>query len=551
MSDIDTASNQSLLRVMALHALAYCERLFYLEEVEEIRVADHRVYAGRTLHEAELPQDGGELVNITLESERWGLKGKLDYLRYRNGHPVPFEHKRGRSKEDEAWESDRIQIIAYAALLAEHLDRPIPEGRIRYHANNKTVRVPIDEDALEGVRRAIDRARELAVSVQRPPVAVNENLCARCSLAPVCLPEEERLAAVTAGEAEKGDGPLVRLFPEIDERRVLHVTDPGMHVGKHGEEIKVTPREGVARLFPGHDVAAIVLHGAAQISSQTIHFCLANDIGVHWVTGGGSYAGGVVPPGGVQRRHRQFLAMGDPALCLGLVRRLARTKIENQFHFLLRAGRARGVREEIACHLDAMRGGLRGLEAAEGADAIRGHEGMAGRHYFGALPHLLDPDQAHMQFGSRNRRPPRDRFNAALSFGYALLYKDVMAALITVGLDPAFGFFHTPRSAAYPLALDLMELFRTLMWDMPLVAAINRRQWTPEHFTIAGQQVWLTDDGRRLAIELYETRKQESWKHPVVGYALSYHRAIELEARLLEKEWSGTPGLFAKMQLRG
>jgi len=86
---------------------------------------------------------------------------------------------------------------------------------------------------------------------------------------------------------------------------------------------------------------------------------------------------------------------------------------------------------------------------------------------------------------------------------------------------------------------------------MPLVAAINRRQWTPEHFTIAGQQVWLTDDGRRLAIELYETRKQESWKHPVVGYALSYHRAIELEARLLEKEWSGTPGLFAKMRLRG
>lgn len=28
------------IRVMALHALLYCERLFYLEEVEEIRVAD-------------------------------------------------------------------------------------------------------------------------------------------------------------------------------------------------------------------------------------------------------------------------------------------------------------------------------------------------------------------------------------------------------------------------------------------------------------------------------------------------------------------------------
>jgi hypothetical protein len=30
------------LRIMSLHALAYCERLFYLEEVEETRVADER-----------------------------------------------------------------------------------------------------------------------------------------------------------------------------------------------------------------------------------------------------------------------------------------------------------------------------------------------------------------------------------------------------------------------------------------------------------------------------------------------------------------------------
>jgi len=29
------------IRIMALHAMMYCERLFYLEEVEEIRVAEH------------------------------------------------------------------------------------------------------------------------------------------------------------------------------------------------------------------------------------------------------------------------------------------------------------------------------------------------------------------------------------------------------------------------------------------------------------------------------------------------------------------------------
>jgi CRISPR-associated protein Cas1 len=125
-----------------------------------------------------------------------------------------------------------------------------------------------------------------------------------------------------------------------------------------------------------------------------------------------------------------------------------------------------------------------------------------------------------------------------------------MAAVICVGLDPALGFFHRPRSAAYPLALDLMELFRTTLVDMPLVASVNRRQWSEEHFARTPQKVWLSGEGRKQAIQLYETRKQEQWRHPVLKYSLSYARAIELEARLLEKEWSGSPGLFAKMRLR-
>lgn len=546
----ESSTEHEPLRIMSLHALAYCERLFYLEEVEEIRVADHRVYAGRTLHEVEIPDDGGELVSITLESAAWGLKGKLDYLRYRDGALVPYEHKRGRSKGDEAWASDRLQLIAYAVLLAEQVGRPIGEGRVRYHANNKTVRIPIDDTALADLKASIQRARELATAVQRPPVSDNENLCARCSLAPVCLPEEERLAAEAQG-SEAPVEPLPRLFPEIDERRVLHVTEPGMRVGKHGEEIIVTPKDGEAHRVPSHDVSAIVLHGAAQISSQAIHYCLAHDIGVHWLTGGGQYAGGIQPPAGVQRRHRQFHGLADADRVLQLARRLTRAKVENQLRFLLRGARARGVLDELDPAIQGIRAELRGLERDASLDAVRGHEGMAGRHYFSALPRLLDPTQAHMQFDGRNRRPPTDAFNAALSFGYALLYRDVMAAIITVGLDPAFGILHTPRSAAYPLALDLMELFRVTLWDMPLVAAINRRQWTEDHFTATGRQVWLNDAGRRLAIELFETRKQERWRHPVAGYSLSYQRAIELEVRLLEKEWSGAPGLFARMRLRG
>jgi CRISPR-associated protein Cas1 len=49
---------------------------------------------------------------------------------------------------------------------------------------------------------------------------------------------------------------------------------------------------------------------------------------------------------------------------------------------------------------------------------------------------------------------------------------------------------------------------------------------------------------------IYERRKADSWKHPVIGHSLTYSRLLKLEARLLEKEWMGEGGLFARMRLR-
>src|SRR5216683_1247338 len=128
----ETAAVEPLVRVMALHALAYCERLFYLEEVEEIRVADEAVYAGRVLHqELEEPdQTGTEQRSLDVASETLGLTGRVDAVRHRDGRWVPYEHKRGRcarslAKEPAAWPSDRLQVLAYALLLEEAIGGPV------------------------------------------------------------------------------------------------------------------------------------------------------------------------------------------------------------------------------------------------------------------------------------------------------------------------------------------------------------------------------------------------------------------------------------------
>ena len=540
------------LRVMSLHALAYCPRLFYLEEVEEIRVADARVYAGRELHASLAADEDGERTQLELADPGLGLVGKVDAIRRRDGALVPYEHKRGKARRDgktaEAWPSDRLQVIAYAALIESATGQDIPEGRVRYHADGVTVRVPIDSAARVDLAAAIAQARRLRESTERPPVTDNERLCVRCSLAPVCLPEETR-------QADDPEHAPTRLFPPDRDGASLHVVTAGARIGRAGETLVVTPPDGLpATRHAIREVDALILHGHAQVTTQALALCAERDVPVHWLTVSGHHTASLTATAGrVQRRLRQYRALADEGTCLRLARALAHAKVEAQHRYLLRGSRGdEATRSAMSPDLVPIRSALGRIASAADRDSLRGLEGSAAVGYFRGLARLLGPAVPEsLRYATRTRRPPLDRFNALLGFGYGLLHTAVMRAILAAGLEPALGFFHTPRSAAYPLVLDLMELWRVPLWDMPLVGSLNRNQWDPDaDFVATKAKVWLSDPGRRKAIGLFEARLDESWKHPVLGYSLSYARALELEARLLEKEWSGEPGLFARIRLR-
>lgn len=556
-------NDSPLIRAMGLHALAYCERLFYLEEVEELYLADEQVYAGRELHESLAaghptpPPDsepGSRAISLAISSQRLGLVGRVDVLKRRDGMLIPYEHKRGRAARDpngnpSAWPSDEIQVVAYAMMIEDHMGVSVSEARVRYHRDGVTVRIPVDTEARRAVLKAIERARELRETLERPPVASNENLCRRCSLAPVCLPEESR-QAVDPTHVPK------RLFPEKDTRTTLHVLSQGAKVGRDAESLVVTTPEGTIRR-PSGEISAVILHGMTQISTQALRLCADREIAVHWVTQTGWHVGSFTTTAGqVQRRVRQYQALygkeGD-ALRLRLAKALVIARLEGQRRYVLRATRDRPERRAaVEAAITEIRRSVRKASVVGSIEELRGHEGAATRSYWSVFNELLNEDVSEeLRYVARTRRPATDRLSALLNFGYGLLRTAVMRGVLASGLEPALGFYHTPRSAAHPLVLDLMELFRLLLWDIPLIGALNRKQFEPQYdFLNAGGAIWLSDTGRRKVIRIFESRLQESWKHPVVGYSLSYERTIELEARLLEKEWSGDPGLFAQARIR-
>src|SRR5262249_49648180 len=316
-----------------------------------------------------------EAVSLELASDALGLTGKVDCLRRRDGSYLPYEHKRGQPRrlDDNTaapWPSDRLQLIAYAVLLEATFGQPIAEGRIRYHAANVSVRVPIDDDARADLRQAIAEARRLRESVERPPITDNERLCARCSLAPVCLPEEVRQ------EREPERDP-VRLFPPDRDGTTLHVMAQGAHVGCSGDSLVVRPRDQPESKHPIRAVETLLIHGFAQVTTQALRKCVEHGVGVPWLTTSGyPLASLTATAGQVQRRIRQYRALTDEATCLRLAKVLVLAKVEGQHRYLLRASRGDdAVREAMRPALNGIQEALRGVTEASGRDGLGGPEG--------------------------------------------------------------------------------------------------------------------------------------------------------------------------------
>jgi CRISPR-associated protein Cas1 len=308
---------------------------------------------------------------------------------------------------------------------------------VRYLESGRTVRLPIDQTLRQEVEQAIGRARALRLQTIRPPVTTNERLCPRCSLAPVCLPEEERLAKDPTRQT-------VRLFPPHADRMIVHVLEHGAHVGRKEDRLVVRlPKDGTEASYPIHQVESVVVHGYGQISTQALRLCADHEVAVQWMTGSGMVMGAFVQFAHSAQRHlRQFRALESEPERLRLSRQLVTAKVDAQFHFLQRGLRG-DDRPDGGELLARIRHKLRQVDSAE-LDTLLGLEGAAAAAYFEGLSLLLKPDlDVRLRYVRRSRRPAADRFNALLNYLYGMLYRQVLGSILAVGLHPGVG---TPTS---------------------------------------------------------------------------------------------------------
>lgn len=319
----------------------------------------------------------------------------------------------------------------------------------------------------------------------------------------------------------------------------LYVSTPDSYCRLDNDTLRVELNDETRLRVPLHHLQAVVCFGRIGLSLPLMYRLADDAIALVLLDENGRFKARLegATSGSVLLRRAHHVRSMDSAFALEMARAFVAGKVKNSRHVLLRGARE-ARNEETASTLtrraDDLAAALRSLPVAVDMDVLRGIEGEAARQYFSAMTLLVREDQReHFTMNGRNRRPPRDRFNALLSFLYSMWTNDCRSAVEAVGLDPQIGFLHAVRPGRAALALDLLEEFRPLA-DRLALTLINRRQVVASDFLVReGGGVSLTESARKTVVIAYQERKKEPLQHPLLVQPMALGLVPLVQARLM------------------
>lgn len=321
----------------------------------------------------------------------------------------------------------------------------------------------------------------------------------------------------------------------------LYVTLPDAWLRLDNDTLRVDVERETRLRVPLHHLSAVVCLGHVGMSAPLVHRLADDGIALVLLDAQGRFKArleGAVS-GNVLLRQAQFQRAAEPVFTLDMARACVAGKVKNARQVLQRGAReAKSPNDAKALTRLAndLAASLRALPQADTLDALRGLEGEAARQYFAGLNLLVRADQRDaFAMDGRTRRPPRDRFNALLSFLYAMWMNDCRSALEAAGLDPQVGFLHALRPGRAALALDLMEEFRP--WaDRLALTLINRGQVKADDFVLReGGGVSLEPEARKAVVVAFQERKKDELNHPLLAQSVPLGVVPLVQARLLAR----------------
>ena len=281
----------------------------------------------------------------------------------------------------------------------------------------------------------------------------------------------------------------------VDRRDIQLEHDAGaLVIRDRGTRIATVPLAPITRVF---------LRGSVQMAASVLGHLGERGIGVAILSGRKGQATLFFgrPHNDARLRVEQTRRSLNPDFCRAYARHLVQRKLQRQRDWFGELRQQRPQQRYPLTHaMQGLQAHLDKIQRAPSLDSLRGLEGAAAVSYFAGLRAVVPPSLA---FNERNRRPPRDPFNALLSLTYTLAHAEAALALHAAGLDPCIGYYHQLSHSRESLACDLIETVRPLV-DAACLAMVTQQVLNADHFSHSPAGCLLGKAGRTRYYGAYE-----------------------------------------------
>lgn len=160
-------------------------------------------------------------------------------------------------------------------------------------------------------------------------------------------------------------------------------------------------------------------------------------------------------------------------------------------------------------------------------------EGQIWSRFYDSFKYFLPED---FIMNKRVKRPPDNPINALVSFGNTLLYTKTISSIYETHLNQTISFLHSPREGRFSLSLDISEAFKPIIVFKTIFDLVGKKRiQVSKHFDKSLNYALLNDEGKKIFIDAFETRINETFMHKKLKRKTSFKNCIKLDGYKLIK----------------
>lgn len=318
-------------------------------------------------------------------------------------------------------------------------------------------------------------------------------------------------------------------------KKTYYLFNPG-RLSRKDNTLKFVPvdeqgQEQTPKYLPVEGIEEIYVFGSLDANSSLYNFLGKNDIPVHFFDYYDNYTGSYMP--------RDYLLSGkmliaqvdfykDKKKRIIIARKIldgaSFNMVKNLKYY---SNRGKDLDEAIEI-IESYRAKIHEINEI---DKLMGLEGNIRILYYNSFNLIIND----FTMSGRSKQPPANEINALISFGNMMCYSQCLRSIHQTQLNPTISYLHTPGERRYSLALDLAEIFKPVIVDRVIFKVLNKREIQEKHFDKQLNKCLLNEIGKKIFIQTFEERLNETIQHRSLKRNVSYKHLIKLECYKLTK----------------